>query len=488
MLKAESNASRPPPRRSRIHHSSFIIHHSSFIIHHSSFIIHHSSFIIHHSSFIIHHSPRELPMPQSVDRRQFLGQSAGLAAAWTMVHAAGSAGADEPREKLRVALVGTNNRGSQLAPAFAAQPGVEIAYVCDPEDGALQKGLKAVAIKQKQAPKTLRDFRHALDDKQLDAVVIATPDHWHAPAAILACAAGKHVYVEKPASHNGREGELLIAAARKHKRVVQLGTQRRSSDDIIRAIARIHAGELGRVLLARAWTTGLRQPIGRGKVVPVPSTLDYDLWQGPAVEKPYVDNLVHYNWHWFWNYGTGEVGNNSIHALDLCRWGLKVDYPRRVSGGGGKYHFDDDQQTPDTLISTFDFGGASIVNEMRTWNRQPIEGSAFGAAFYGEDATLVIGKTVALYDLKGKQKEESPIHFSNDAHVANFFQAIRDGGTLTAEIEEGVKSTTLCHLANIAYRTGRTVNFDPAKGGITGDDQAAALWTREYRRGWEPKV
>ncbi|HWC91154.1 MAG TPA: Gfo/Idh/MocA family oxidoreductase [Pirellulales bacterium] len=427
-------------------------------------------------------------MPRACDRRQFLGQSAALATAMTMVHTAGSALADEPRDTLGVALVGTNNRGSQLAPAFASQPGVEIRYVCDPEDGALQKGLKAVATKQQKTPQTVRDFRRALDDKAVDAVVIATPDHWHAPAAILACAAGKHVYVEKPASHNGREGELLVAAARKHKRVVQLGTQRRSSDDIVKAIGRLHAGELGRVLLSRAWTSGLRQPIGHGKQVPVPSTLDYDLWQGPAVEQPYVDNLVHYNWHWFWNYGTGEVGNNSIHALDLCRWGLKVDYPHRVTSGGGRYHFDDDQQTPDTLISTFDFDGASITNEMRTWNRQPIEGSEFGAAFYGEKGTLVIGKAITLYDPKGKQLEQSPMRFSNNAHVANFFQAIREGSPLNAEIAEGVKSTALCHLANIAYRTGRTINFDPAAARITGDDEAAALWTREYRRGWEPKV
>ena len=281
-------------------------------------------------------------------------------------------------------VMGVNGRGMELARGFNSGGGAEIAYLCDVDERATARAVKAVADKQARAPQGVKDFRRILDDKNVDALVIAAPDHWHAPATILACAAGKHVYVEKPASHNAREGELAVAAARKHKRVVQLGTQRRSYPSVMEAIGKLKGGVLGRVLMARGWYNNTRASIGHGQAAPVPEWLDYELWQGPAPEKPFRDNFVHYNWHWFWHWGTGELGNNGIHSLDVCRWGLGVDYPIRVTSGGGKYRHDDDQETPDTQTVTFDFGDKSILWEGRSWHPRGFEGSAFGIAFYGE--------------------------------------------------------------------------------------------------------
>ena len=224
-------------------------------------------------------------------------------------------------------------------------------------------------------------------------------------------------------------------------------------------------------------------------MVAPPPQLDYALWQGPAPERPYRDNVVHYNWHWFWDWGTGELGNNGIHALDVCRWGMQVDYPRRVVCGGGRYHFDDDQETPDTQLATFDFGDRAIHWEHRTWNRVGLDGDAFGCTFYGEQGTLSLaGPGYRVFDHQGKMVLEEPAGTGSLEHVANFLAAIREGTPLAAEIAEGVKSTALCHLGNIAWRTGRALTCDPATGHILDDPAASQLWSREYRPGWEPKV
>jgi predicted dehydrogenase len=333
-------------------------------------------------------------------------------------------------------------------------------------------------------------MRRIFDDPAVDAVAIATPDHWHAPATILACAAGKHVYVEKPACHNPREGELMIDASRKHRRVVQLGTQRRSMPGIIEAVERVHAGEIGRVLFSRGWYNADRKPIGHGKPAPVPEWLDYSLWQGPAPERPYHDNVIHYNWHWFWHWGTGELGNNGIHSLDICRWGLKVDYPTRVTAGGGKYFFDDDQETPDTQIVTWDFGDKAITWEGRNWHLRGFEGAGFGIGFYGDKGSLVTdGRKYEIYDPDNKLLATHNQGFpGHDPHLNNFLECIRSGSRPHADIEDGHKSTLLCHLGNIAYRTGHTLDCDPANGHPKNDPAAEALWSREYRAGWEPKV
>ena len=397
--------------------------------------------------------------------------------------------ADSPGDKIIVGIMGVNGRGTDHARALSGISNVEIAYLCDVDTRAADKAAKAIGEKVARRPKTVKDFRRILDDKSVDALFIAAPDHWHAPATILACAAGKHVYVEKPASHNAREGELAVAAARKHNRVVQLGTQRRSYPGVIEAIQKLHAGVLGRVLFSRGWYNNARASIGHGTVAPAPEWLDWELWQGPAPERPFHSNYVHYNWHWFWHWGTGELGNNGIHSLDICRWGLGVDYPVRVSSGGGKYRHDDDQETPDTQTVTFDFGGKSMAWEGRSWHPRGFEGSQFGIAFYGEKGTMVIdGGSYKILDFKGAEIDKGTSPASDKGHFDNFLDCIRTGKRPRADIEEGHKSTLLCHLGNIAWRTGHTLNIDPKTGRILDDPAAQALWSREYRPGWEPVV
>lgn len=427
-------------------------------------------------------------MDHSLDRRRFLQGAAAAGSALT-ISAAAARAAQAPSERIAVGIMGANGRGAALARGFATASGSTVAYVCDVDERAIGKGVGAVGTLGPIPPKTVKDFRRILDDPSVDALVVAAPDHWHGPATILACAAGKHVYVEKPACHNGREGQMMIAAARKHNRVVQMGSQRRSAPGMVEAIQRVHGGELGKVLFARGWITSTRPNIGHGKVIPVPSYLDYELWQGPAPERPYRDNVVHYNWHWFWVWGTGELGNNGIHALDVCRWGLQVEYPSLVTCGGGKFFFDDDQETPDTQIATFNFGDKAITWEHRTWNKRGFEGSTFGIVFYGDKGSMALATDkYVIYDMNDKPLAEGGLDSSDGTHIANFLDCIRTGKKPNAEIAEGVASTALCNLGNIAYRTGHTIKFDPQKREIIGDDEAKALWGREYRPGWEPKV
>jgi predicted dehydrogenase len=429
-------------------------------------------------------------MNASASRRAFLKQSAWITGGLAASAARSLRAADSPQEAVVLGVIGTNGRGTALAASFAALGASRVAYVCDVDQRAIDKAVSAVGGKQNAAPERVTDLRRIFDDAAVDAVVIATPDHWHGPATIMACAAGKHVYVEKPASHNPREGEWMVAAARKHARVVQVGTQRRSMPGTIEAIGRLKAGEIGRVLFSRGWYNANRQPIGHGKPAPVPDGLDYALWQGPAPEREYRDNVVHYNWHWFWNWGTGELGNNGIHSLDVCRWGLGVDYPRRVTAGGGKYFFDDDQETPDTQVVTYDFGDKAITWEGRNWHRHGFEGSTFGIAFYGDKGSMVLDfNSYKILDARGKQIAVETKGFDgHDPHLKNFLACVRSGARPNADVEEGHKSTLLCHLGNIAYRTGQTVNLDPATGQLQNNPAASALWGREYRPGWEPKV
>ncbi|HNQ89595.1 MAG TPA: Gfo/Idh/MocA family oxidoreductase [Verrucomicrobiota bacterium] len=391
-------------------------------------------------------------------------------------------------DRIVLAVMGANGRGSDLAAGFLKLGGVEIGVVCDVDDRALAKGVQTVVKGGGREPRGVRDVRRVLDDRSVDALVVATPDHWHGPATILACSAGKHVYVEKPACHNPQEGEWMIAAARKHRRVVQVGMQRRSMPQIIEAIERVRAGAVGTVRFSRGWYTNTRGSIGRGRPVPVPAGLDWTLWQGPAPERPFRDNIVHYHWHWFWHWGTGELGNNGIHALDLCRWGLGVDFPQRVVSGGGRYHFPDDQETPDTQVVTFEFGDRAITWEGRSCQRHGLEGSGFGASFHGDQGTLVTdGTGYRIYDAADKEIQKVPGTGGDAPHLRDFLDAIRSGRQPRADIDEGHRSTLLCHLGNIAWRTSGAVTCDPRNGRLAGDRAARKLWEREYRKGWVPR-
>lgn len=407
-------------------------------------------------------------------------------------------------DRIRVASMGVNSRGLAVAKNFAQQDNCEVLYICDVDSRAAEKCIDAVGELQRRSPKAAPDFRNALEDKDLDALVVTAPDHWHAPAAILACKAGKHVYLEKPCSHNPHEGELVVAAAEKYGRVIQMGNQRRSWPNVMAAIGEVHAGVIGRPYFAKTWYTNNRSSIGIGKEVAAPSWLNYDLWQGPAPREPYRDNILHYNWHWFWNWGTGEALNNGTHFLDLARWGLGVDYPVRVSSVGGRYRYDDDWETPDTQVISLDFGNnTSAIWEGRSCNGNKVEGSSVGVIFYGEKGALQIdgGNNYTIYDLKGgvlKQVKHGETVDARDAgdpsknldayHINNFFDGIRKGTPLQSDVAGGHKSTLLCQLGNIAHRVGSSLDIDPKNGHILNNEEAMKYWRRTYEPGWEPEV
>ncbi|MCY7422899.1 MAG: gfo/Idh/MocA family oxidoreductase, partial [Chitinophagaceae bacterium] len=305
-------------------------------------------------------------------------------------------------------------------------------------------------------------------------------------------------------SHNPNEGELVVKAAKKYNRVLQMGNQRRSWPNVAAAIGELHAGVIGRPYFAKTWYTNNRASIGKGKEVEVPSWLNYDLWQGPAPRQPYRDNLIHYNWHWFWHWGTGEALNNGTHMVDLARWGLGVDYPVRVSSAGGRYRYQDDWQTPDTQVINLEFNNNSAITwEGRSCNGRSVEGNSVGVIFYGETGSMLIesGNSYKMYDLKNtlvkEVKNDRTIDVRNVAdpaqeldaiHIQNFFDGIRKGSKVNSDIDGGYKSTLLVQLGNIALRTGRTLNIDPVNGHILDDKDAMKYWSREYERGWEPKV
>ncbi|HEY3282571.1 MAG TPA: Gfo/Idh/MocA family oxidoreductase, partial [Armatimonadota bacterium] len=397
-----------------------------------------------------------------MNRREFLVEATAAAAGAIVVGASGPARAASPSERVVLGVMGVNGRGRDLAQGFAKLPDAEIAYLCDVDQRALDRCAAALSKSLRRAPKLVTDFRRILEDPGVDALVVATPDHWHAPATILACQAGKHVYCEKPASHNPWEGEQMVAAARKHQRVVQIGSQRRSMPGVIEAVQRLQEGAIGRVLFAKGTYNNARASIGHGKVVPVPAALNYPLWEGPAPELPYKDNLIHYNWHWFWHWGTGELGNNGIHALDVCRWGLGVTYPERVTAGGGKYCHDDDQETPDTYVVTYDYGDKGITWEARSWHPRAFEGQQFGIVFYGDQGTLLIEDGgYRILDKAGKETAVVKAPADDQPHKRDFLSCVRTGERPKADVEVGVASTLLCHLGNIAYRTGHVLNTDP---------------------------
>jgi len=409
-------------------------------------------------------------------------------------------------EKILVATIGVNGRGNGMGRTFARQNDAEVVCVCDVDERAIQKAIKTIASTgQANVPKSEKDCRKVLEDKSIDAIYTATPDHWHAPLTIMACQAGKHVYVEKPLSHNPREGEIAIAAARKYNRVVQMGAQRRSAPVLTQGIEELHNGIIGRVYLAKTWYTNTRKS-NFLKPGEIPGWLDYDLWQGPAPRVPYKDGLIHYNWHWFWHWGTGEALNNGTHEVDVARWGLGVDYPTHVTSIGGRYHYKDDWETPDTQVVTMDYPGrVSLMWESRSSNGRSIEGLDRGIIFYGENGSLDTGgDAYKVYDLEGKlvkevksldnttelqgRNIESPNLGMDNLHVMDFLDAIRNNRRPNCDVEDGFKSVMAMQLSNIAWRVGRDLKIDPSNGHIIGDKEAQKLWSREYEKGWEPKI
>ena len=437
-------------------------------------------------------------------RRKFIEQSvlagAGLFIAPNVMSFKGS-----PNEKVVMGVMGTNSRGLYLSKMLAKLPNVEVGFICDVDETVLSKTIAEIEKESGKKPQGIKDIRALLDRKDVDAIAIAAPDHWHAPAALMGVKAGKHVYVEKPCSHNPAEGEMLVAAAKKYNKLIQMGSQRRSFPKVMEAMQALKEGAIGRVYFAKGWYANGRKPIGKGKHTTPPATLDFELWQGPAPRKPYKDNLVPYNWHWFWNWGTGEALNNGTHEIDVMRWGLGVEYPTKVVSAGGRFAYQDDWETPDTQTITIEFpNNTAMTWEGRSCNDFPVEGTGRGVIFYGEKGTMLIpgGDDYKIYDPGNKLIKEVKTDIQQaDAvntmgmgerldglHLTNFVESVREKAKLTAPIAEGYKSTLLPQLGNIAYRTGKAIYCDPTNGHIKNDKEAEALWSRTYEKGWEMKL
>ena len=405
-------------------------------------------------------------------------------------------------DRLNFAVIGLNGRAyAHLAALKANKSAARISHVCDVDENILRKFADRVQQEMGESAATDKDFRRILEQKDVDAITIATPDHWHAPMAIAALQSGKHVYVEKPCSHNPAEGEMLVRAQQKYQKLVQMGTQQRSSPHTIEIVEKIHAGIIGRPYFAKAWYSNERKSIGTGKDAAVPPQLDWDLWQGPAPRRPYRDNVQPYNWHWFRIYGTGETLNNGTHEVDVCRWALGVDYPERISSLGGRYQFKDDWQFYDTLVTSFVYGDKMISWEGKSCQGMKYYGRDRGSTIMGTIGTVLLDRDgYEIYDLEGKKTSEfraGGTTSSSDlvgrdsmtaAHFANFIAGIRNGEKLNAPISVGNISVTILQISNIAWEVNRELQLDTKDGRIQGDPEAMKMWGREYENGWAPRV
>ena len=442
-----------------------------------------------------------------MNRRNFLISSAAALGAASSVFGS-------PNETVRVAVIGVGGHGKTIGGrgkdhlnGYAKLQNVEIAAVADVDQSHLDWGVNLVQKNSGKKPQGYMDFRKILDDKSIDAISIATPNHWHALMTIMGCQAGKDVYVEKPCTHNMFEIGQIVAAARKYNRMVQQGSQIRSSVAVQEAVQKMRDGLIGDVYLARGLCYKWRDTIGRTPVQPVPPGVDYDLWTGPAPKHEFTMNRFHYNWHWFWDYGNGDLGNQGIHQVDVARWGLGVKYPVKVSAIGGHFMFDDDQETPNTLNCAYEFnengkrkmmefevrhwmtnGEASIHDKKRAQSDSSDEHerplNSIGDLFYGSKGYLAVDSYNSYKSWLGKGEEPGPANNAGGDHFLNFIEAVRSRKreTLNAEIEEGAISTALVHLANISYRLGRTVNFDSKTMTCAGDAEANKMLTRAYRK------
>ncbi|MDC6390262.1 Gfo/Idh/MocA family oxidoreductase [Maribacter sp. PR1] len=405
-------------------------------------------------------------------------------------------------DQINCAVIGVRSRAKAHVKAINEDPNAKILYSCDVDDVILEEHNAWCQENIGYIPKVEKDFRKMLEDKKVDAVFIATPEHWHAPMAILALQAGKHVYVEKPCSHNPHENELLVAAQKKYGKKVQMGNQQRSAFTSISAIKDIREGVIGDVYKGEAYYSNNRGSIGNGKVIEVPKTLDWELWQGPALREKYKDNVHPYNWHWFRNWGTGEIHNNGTHEIDICRWALGVDLPNSVTSFGGKYTYDDDWEFVDNQQVTYTFDNDKFI----TWTghsrgvlkpKRP----GRGITIYGSEGSIMLDRNFyQLYDLQGnlikEEKEGGSSETTNTRgegsldvnHVGNFFKAIRADESLHADIKDASISTMLCHLGNMAQDAGETLKIDNSTGKVLNNEMAMNFWKREYAPGWEPKL
>lgn len=407
-------------------------------------------------------------------------------------------------DKINCAIIGVRSRAKAHVKAIHNDANAKIIYSCDVDDQIIEEHNTWCQENIGYIPKVEKDFRKVLEDKKVDAVFIATPEHWHAPMAIMALQAGKHVYVEKPCSHNPYENTLLVEAQKKYGKKVQMGNQQRSAKSSALAVKEIGEGIIGEVYKGEAYYSNNRGSIGTGKKVAVPSTLDWEMWQGPAVREDFRDNIHPYNWHWFRNWGTGEVHNNGTHEIDICRWALGVDLPDSVTSYGGKYTFDDDWEFVDNQQVTYKFGDDKFI----TWTghsrgkilpNQP----GRGISIYGSKGIITLSRGgYQLYDLDGNQIKEVKEGGNQSTgtntrgegvldvnHVSNFFAAIREDKSLNSDIKDASISTMLCHLGNMAQDAGETIKVDNVTGKVLNNEKVMKdWWKREYAAGWEPKL
>ena len=413
-------------------------------------------------------------------RRTFMGLvGAGIAAAAARPTKAA------PSERVRHAVIGCGGQGSNHARTLDRFDDCEIAVLCDVDPERLSK--VRAALSNAASVQTVSDFRRVLEDPSVDSVSVATADHWHTPIALHALQAGKHVYVEKPCSHNVHESLVLDEAVGRYGKCVQHGTQSRSSEGVKTGIAYLRAGNLGKVRLAKAINHQMRRPIGRAPVTDPPPGVDYDMWLGPAPVHAFTKNRWHYNWHWFWDYGCGDIANDGVHQIDVARWGLDVTWPRAVQGAGGQLFYEDDHETPDTQTIVYDYGDCQLVYEMRLWTDYYLEGHDNGVVFYCDDGTLEIGREGSHVTRIGGSREKIGGGADFAANLHGFLDAVKadDPALLDAPIREGAVSAALCHFGNIVTRIGRGFKVEPGALVTVDDADARALLQREYRKGYE---
>lgn len=418
-----------------------------------------------------------------MNRRGFLiSLGAGVAAA-------------APSDQVNVAIVGLGGRGRDHVNSLVRIPEARIGGICDADQARAERAVQMIVKLRGYQPKTYRRLEQILEDKEIDAVSMATCNHWHALSTIWACQAGKDVVIEKPASHNVWEGRKMVEAARKYQRIVQVGHQSRSLTHIRQAVELLREGAIGNVYMARGICFRRRQSIGRQPDGPIPPGVDYDYWLGPAPIRPFNPNRFHYNWHWFWDTGNGDIGNQGVHQLDIARWGLGRDLPRSVVCTGGKFIYDDDQETPNTQQATYDYDDCQIVFDVRnlptgTEGNLARRGDSYtGNIFFGASGHMEVDSSGARIYPDGKlepAREIKPVeqgHEDTVKHLQNFLAAVkaRDHRLLVCDVEEGHFSAALSHLANVSYRTGRKLSFNPATETVAGDAEANALLRREYR-------
>ncbi|MDX2031053.1 MAG: Gfo/Idh/MocA family oxidoreductase [Blastocatellia bacterium] len=429
-------------------------------------------------------------------RRNFVKNSVGAVGATALGFNIGTY-AGSANDTVRVAVVGFNGQGGAHIREYARMQNVEIAALCDVDASVMTKGCQTVEKLTGKKPKEYVDLRKLLEDKTIDAISIATPNHWHSLMGIWSCQAGKDVYVEKPCSHSYWEGKQLVAAARKYNRIVQHGTNSRSTVALREAMQKLREGVIGEVYMSRGLCFKWRDTIGKKADAPVPAGVDYDLWTGPAPKRPFNPNRFHYNWHWNWDYGNGDIGNQGIHEMDICRWGLGVTLPNKVFSMGGHFMFDDDQTTPNTQVANLEFNvngkKKMIVFEVRHWMSNHEAGigeggdsNTIGNIFYGSEGYMAISGYNSYKTFLGRKAEPGPSRREGGSNWENFIKAVRSRKRedMNADIEEGHLSSALMHLANISYRTGRSFDFDPVKEQILKDPEANAMLRRKYREGF----